>query len=413
MKKQYLLSIALLLVIALAVWVMIPVREDVAEPAGLTSRPAATDSVEAVHKSEPLDDMEESHRAEIDMRADEVADVAVAKAEFEEQLRAMEEEEEPRQEPEEEAQPPFMDSELGALTDSPTESAVSYLAAVSRHEAGPASLERAAAYLQAQDAVLPYVGARMLVQEAEWTEEILDQVLNHDNMGVPLYIWQGLLEEGRVDDAEALTGELARRVGDFNQWGSQLINAPVPGTTARGLINLAEGQLSPDDFNEMLNHLVDNEGNDYAARMRALREQRLSMPFETYRDRVHAEMVRSSEGADPIWFEGVRRLALELEGPLPIVAGPMEMTPDVVDMMEAHEYPATLEDIAQRVEIGLRAEDTVWGEGIVERLNELLAKYERWPLDESEKQALHRLAAAVGYIDESEVSSMLAGPPVE
>lgn len=327
-----------------------------------------------------------------------------------EQARAAER----RQEEMASARPPYMDAELGALIDSPTETALNYLTTLVRHEAGDDVLGQAEGFLAARDAVLPYVGAKLLVEEANWTESLLDQVLAHDDIGVPLYVWQGLLEEGRVADANALAGTILDRVGSFGNWGDYIGTAALPGTAVRGLVNMADQALSGEERTELLDYLVENDGNDYAGRMRALMEYRLTLPYEAYRERVYEELAREPTTYDPVWQEGVKRLALELEGPLPMVSGPITMAPDDIDMMEAHEYPAMLEDMTLRVEIALRSEEAQFAEGMVERLTDVVEKYSNWPLSESEKIALQRLQTALPYIEESEsLNAAALGPPLD
>lgn len=309
--------------------------------------------------------------------------------------------------------PGFMASDNSVVISSPTEDTLNALAAEIRANAGPDALDEAASLLHSDRPGLPLVGAKLLLREDGWTEAIFNQVNQHADLSVPLYLWQGLMEAGRIDDANALADNLVRRVGGMTDWIAFTGSRALPGTAVRGLIHVSEHMLEPAALNELLQSVVHNEENDYSARMRALLEYQHTLPFTEYRDKVYEELARETENNDPVWAEGLQRLARDLEGPVPVLSAPKVIVPGDIDMMVAHEYPATLEDIALTMEMALKREDSTFAPGVIERIDQLIADRSRGPLDESEKIALQRLTNIKEAIVEAETrAASLQTPPV-
>lgn len=303
----------------------------------------------------------------------------------------------------EKMRPPFIDNQDGVVMGSPTEDSINALAAEMRYDAGTNAIQAAELLLSSDKPGLGLVAAKILIQEGgAWTESAFNAIRQHPDIAVPLYAWQGLMEGGRIAEADALADELVKRMGGTREWARLLEQTTLPGTAVRGLVHVAGITRESGELGEILQALVTNTDNDYSGRMRALREYEFMLPFEEYRDRVYEELARETEVADPVWSEGLRRLARDLEGPEPVLTAPKVVTPGDIDMMVAHEYPATLEDIALELEMAMRNTDTTYTPGLVERLIRLVEERSRGPLDESEKVALQRIVNISGVIVESE-----------
>ncbi len=315
-------------------------------------------------------------------------------------------------EPALEARPPWMNEDGSLVVESAGDSEVRRLAQEIQRASGPFATEHAQGMLEAEHPGVGVVGAALMLSQPVWDEELMHRVATHDDPAVPLFAMQGLQDAGRLAEAAVLRELLRERLAHQSDWESLAVAGGLPGTAVRGLLELAAELASEQERVGLALALVGDEALDYTGRMRAVLEFRQLLPFEAYRAAVRDEYARAREAGEPVWEEGLKRLADRLEGPVEVHAGIPFITPPEVDVMTAREYPAMYEDLALHLEM-LASDDTaVIGTGTIKRLQDVITTATAYPLTDSEAAALQRIAALLPQIVERDASALaLPRPP--
>lgn len=307
--------------------------------------------------------------------------------------------------------PPWMQEDGSVVGESRRDSGIRRLAQEITQGSGPFSAEQARGLLAADQAGLGVVGAAVMLSQPDWDAELMRLVAAHDDPAVPLFAMQALADAGRTDEANALREQLRERLAGIDDWASLVQVGGLPGTVARGLMNLASELASEQDRTSLAVALVSDDALDYGGRMRAMLELRDLLPFEDYRAAVRSEYSQADDNDDPVWQEGIKRLAERLEGPVVVHTGTPYMTPSDVDVMVAREYPAMYEDLTLRLEMLAADEAAVIGEGVKDKLQDVIKTATAYPLSDSEAAALQRLSALVPDIIERDASALAPPPP--
>jgi len=307
--------------------------------------------------------------------------------------------------------PPWMNEDGSLVAESAGDSEVRRLAQEIQRASGPFATEHAQGMLEAEHPGVGVVGAALMLSQPVWDADLMHRVATHEDPAVPLFAMQGLQDAGRLAEAAALRERLRERLTNLSDWESLAVEGLLPGTAARGLLDLAAETADDEERVGLALALVGDESLDYTGRMRAMLEFRQLLSFEAYRAAIKDEYARAREAGDPVWEEGLKRLADRLEGPVEIHAGTPFITPPEVDVMTAREYPAMYEDLALHLEMLVSDDAAVIGEGTTERLQEVIETATAYPLTDSEAAALQRIATLLPQMVERDASALALPPP--
>jgi hypothetical protein len=254
-------------------------------------------------------------------------------------------------------------------------------------ESGPEAGELGAQLLEADEAALRVAGGAVLAETGALDEEALAHMAGDEDASVPVNVLGWLMDNGYGEQAHALAGLI--RI-DGRALVDLLVSDALNGAGSRAALDLASAMLSPEDAMDTYLDVAATETQDYSARMKAAMLLRDTMDFESYRDEI-GNMKTASSAEDPVWQEGIARLAQSLEGPIPVHTGPATLTPSDVDQLLAREYPMSIEDLALRIEYVMGQDNAYVQPGTALRLQEHVVELEKRPWTEEQKMSLTRL----------------------
>jgi len=177
---------------------------------------------------------------------------------------------------------------------------------------------------------------------------------------------------------------------------------------SRAALEVLSDQVTGDEARVLFGSISEDDTHDYAVRMKATLLMREQLEFSTFRNEVK-RLQGEASGEDPLWAEGITRLADRIAGPVAVHSGAPTLTANDVDEMLAREYPMTLEDLAQHLEYVTGQEDAYVAPGTSDRLREHIAELQKLPWTENQQVSLTRLETLAEQLPAFEETS--SGPP--
>ncbi len=309
-----------------------------------------------------------------------------------------------------EARPPWMEGEGGHAVGR-GDGEVRRLAEEIARGSGPFAAEHAKGLLESEQETVGVVGAALLLSQPVWDAELMETVAGHRDPAVPLFALQGLLDAGRTAEAAALRAQLHARFTDYANWTDLTLRAGLSGTAARGLLDLAGELAGVEDRMALANALLQDVGLDYSGRMRAVLEFWQVLPFEEYRSVVRDELAQATDEGDPVWREGIQRLADRLAGPAAVHAGPVAWSVHDVEVLTARPFPAQYEDLALQLEVLTGSGNALFGHGVRDALAAIVAEGRALPDTDDAYRALDRIERIAGGIEETDITPLVPPPP--
>ncbi len=280
-------------------------------------------------------------------------------------------------------------------------------------EASPAMAEHARGMLGSTSAVLRAAGAILLAKAQPLDERDLEALASHDDLSVPLTVLEWLRDSGRLAEAGDLAEKLQQKGGDDSAVVSLLENGGMRVAGGRLILDILQPALAPDKARGLYLSLARDESQDYGLRMKSAMYLRDVVPFEAYRQ-VLNDMTNTATQGEPLWADGLQRLAERLEGPAEVVEAPPSLLLQDVDSLLARENPTDLEDLALQVEYVISHANSRVSAGTAARLAEGLAAMKEGPLSEDDQAArarVEQMMDGVSAIEQARPAPPSSGPP--
>ena len=307
---------------------------------------------------------------------------------------------------------PWADEKGHPMVPSPGDGMIRGVAQEVATAAGPEALEHARRLLESGREGVGLVGAELLADMPEWAWDArtLDMLAGNADAAVALHGLQALADAGKTALHAELLALLGARWTDAD-WAELTGRGEWTGTALRGLLDLARATGDADARLGAVAAVLEADGADYSARMRALLELRELLPFEEYRQAVRAEYAQVA-GQDPnVWQMGLAKLLERIEGPAEVLSGPAVLSSGDVQVMLAREYPATYEDVALRLESMARDPGSLFHLGVTDTLAQMVERARQTPLSADEAAALARIEALLPQISETDASRWMPSLP--
>ena len=264
-------------------------------------------------------------------------------------------------------------------------------------ETGPEAIDMGNQLLKAGEPLLRAAGAAILSEADALDAAKLDAIAADADRSVPMNVLGWLRDTGRGSLADSLYAQL-RKQGMTSDAIIALINSgSLTGSGSRTALDMVSAGSSLEQAEPLYTSLSANQALDYAVRMKATLLLRDTMDFTGYRNEVNG-MASTATDEDPLWKEGISRLAKSIEGPAQIHEATPALVPSDIDEMLAREYPMMLEDIALRIEYVISHEGCRIKKGTAERLTSQLKKLQELPWSPEQQVSLRRLESAASQL---------------
>jgi hypothetical protein len=280
-------------------------------------------------------------------------------------------------------------------------------------EAGPVMAEHARGMMCSTSAVIRAAGAILLAKAQTLDERELNALATHDDLSVPLTVLEWLRDAGRLAEADDLCGKLRQRGVDESVVTSLLKDGGMKVAGGRLILDMMQPSLAPDAAQGLYLSLANDESQDYGLRMKSALYLRDVVSFEEYRQVVN-DMTNMATRGDPLWADGLQRLAERLEGPVELVDGPPSLLLEDVHSMLARENPTDLEELALEMERVVGQPNSRVGAGTTVLLAEGLMALKNKPLSDDDQAALARInqiMSRVSAIEQARPAPPQARPP--
>jgi hypothetical protein len=270
--------------------------------------------------------------------------------------------------------------------------------------AGPRAVELGRGLLAATNAGLRVAGVAVLSEHGGLTAELLAAVAADADLAVPLNAMGWLADTGKRAQADTLAGSLAARGVSADDVIALMDTGRLNAAGSREALDVLSGSLPADEARVLYASVSEDAAHQYSVRMKAALLMRDTVDFETYRTAVGA-LQRASSEDDPLWQEGITRLATRLQGPAPVHEATAALTPSDVDALLAREYPMTLEDLAQNLEWIASRESVYVKPGTAAHLAARIAELKKQPWTADQQTALTRVETVAAELPALEAAS--------
>ena len=278
----------------------------------------------------------------------------------------------------------------------------------SKRTAGPQAAELGAQLLTSTNPLLRVAGVAVLAENDALDEATLQYVAEDEDPAVAVNALGWLLDHGQSTASGALGELLAQRSLDSTELVRLIDSGQLIASGSRAALEVLSDQVTGDEARVLFGSISEDDTHDYAVRMKATLLMREQLEFATFRNEVK-RLQGEASGEDPLWAEGITRLADRIAGPVAVHSGAPTLTANDVDEMLAREYPMTLEDLAQHLEYVTGQEDAYVAPGTSDRLREHIAELQKLPWTENQQVSLTRLETLAEQLPAFEETS--SGPP--
>lgn len=286
------------------------------------------------------------------------------------------------------ARPPGIDEEDPPLS---LTGQISRFMKQARAESGPEAVKLGRRLLAADNPMLRAAGAAILSEFGALDEAALQAIAADPDPAVAVNVLGWLGDSG----ADELSRDLAEAIRDQGLTASDVIDLVLSDSLnaagGRAALELIAEDAPPEQSAALYAYVTTNNTQAYSVRMKAAVLLADTMSFEEYRKEINSLQDSASAEEDPLWAEGITRLAHRLEGPAEVMATEPSLSPSDIEEMLAREYPMTLEDLAQQVEYVTGKDDAVVTPGTAAVLEEHLEQLDTRPWTEDQQSSLLRL----------------------
>lgn len=274
-------------------------------------------------------------------------------------------------------------------------------------ESGPDADLLGRQLLNSKNPVLRVAGVAVLSELGQIDQEVLRKLATEETLSVLVSTIGWLLDTGNTQIAAQLENLLRERKVEAEALINLVFSEDLDAVGQRAALSLLERSTTArEELAGVLELVAEDVASDYSVRMKALYALRDLMNFDSFRGRVQ-QLLQDADNEDPVWREGLTRLAERLKGPIAVHIGPPTLTPHDVEEMLARPYPAMLEDLALLTEYVTSKPESYIQNGTAQLLDERLRELAEQPWNEEQENALRRLQEFVTRIRALEKD----GPP--
>ncbi len=282
-----------------------------------------------------------------------------------------------------------------------------------KNETGPEAIDMGNQLLNAGDPLLRAAGAAILSEMDVLDDAAVNRIAADADTAVPVNVLGWLQDTGHSLDADKLRLLLQQKGLSNDAIVRMILSGALTEAGSRIAMDMLSASDASPETEALYASLNANPALNYAVRMKAALLMRDTMDFPEYRNAVNA-MAGSATDADPLWKDGISRLAKSIEGPAEILEKPQALLPSDIDEMLAIEYPMMLEDLALRIEYVMSHPDCFIQKGTADRLNSHIGKLRDLPWSPEQQVALRRIesaAAAIPALEEQDPPPHVTAPP--
>ena len=267
----------------------------------------------------------------------------------------------------------------------------------SQRTAGPEAVQLGEQLLNSTNPVLRVAGMAVLGKNNALTDDVLKRIAQDETLAVPVNSLGWLLDSGYSDSAQGLSTLMQNRSLTTDVLTALIDSGAINSSGSRAALEMISGSLSADDARVLYSSIGQDQTHEYSVRMKATLLIRETSGFETFRNEVNL-LQSQATSQDPLWQEGITRLATSIQGPTAVHDGIAAVTANDIDEMLARQYPMSLEDMAQRLEYVVKQPNAFVQQGTSAKLNEKIAELNKLPWTEDQQVSLTRIETVAALL---------------